>query len=531
MKLFQLLLSVFFLSACSHQTVTQSTVILKPQTPPPVVPVLDKWTVDDQAHTSGTTTDSLSAEKSAMHQDLWQRIINAYSFNQNIDNTRVRAHLNWFKKHPNYLNRVADRAERYLFYIAEQIDVRDIPGELALLPIVESAFDPFAYSHGRASGVWQFIPSTGKYFGLEQNWWYDGRRDISASTLAALNYLESLHRRFKGDWLLALASYNAGGGNVRKAIRKNKRKGLPTDFWSLDLPKETKDYVPKLIALAKLIKNPEKYGMTLKSLPNTPYFASVDTGGQIDLAQLADISETSLDEIYKLNPGFNRWATSPDGPHKVLIPINKKDIYLENISNLPKNQRLKWQRYQVKSGDSLITIAKKFHTTPDALKDANNLSRSMIRIGQPLLIPSAHKPLTSYSYSAGSRLDKIQNSPTRNKNRGKVEYKVQSGDSFWEIARNHNVEIRELAKWNGMAPGDTLKQGQKLVIWGKKSARKSREIIRKLTYTVRSGDSLARISNKFNVRIQDLIRWNRQKSKSKYIQPGQKLTLYVDVTN
>lgn len=523
MKLFQLLLSVCLLSACSHQPLTQSPTPVKPQTPPPVVPVLDDW--------DGENTASEVVSDDETEGDLWQRIINAYGFDQNIDNARVRAHLNWFKKHPTYLDRVAKRAERYLFYIAEQIDVRGIPGELALLPVVESAFDPFAYSHGRASGVWQFIPSTGKYFGLEQNWWYDGRRDISASTLAALNYLESLQRQFKGDWLLALASYNAGGGNVRKAIRKNKRLGKATDFWSLDLPRETRDYVPKLIALAKLIKEPEKHGMSLLSLPNEPYFASVDTGGQIDLSQLAAISDTSLDEIYKLNPGFNRWATRPSGPHKVLIPVDKKDIFLANIAELPQSQRLKWQRYTVKSGDSLITIANKFHTTTNALKDANNLNRNMIRVGEALLIPSSHQPLKNYSYSAGSRLNKLQNNSARYKNRGKLEYKVQSGDSFWEIARNHKVGIRELAKWNGMAPGDTLKQGQKLVIWEKNGSRKSREVIRKLTYTVRSGDSLARIADKFNVRVQDLIRWNRQKSKNKYLQPGQKLTLYVDVTN
>jgi len=485
----------------------------------PVVPVLDQW-----------QPNSLQ-DQQLNEDDLWQRIINAYGFNQNIDNSRVRAHLNWFKKHQGYMDRVATRAERYMYYIAEQIDVRDIPGELALLPIVESAFDPFAYSHGRASGVWQFIPSTGRDFGLKQDWWYDGRRDISASTVAALKYLEALQREFKGDWLLALAAYNTGAGNVRKAIRKNKRKGKATDFWSLKLPRETRDYVPKLIALAQLIKHPEKHGITLRPLANTPYFASVNTGGQIDLAQLAEVADTSLDEIYKLNPGFNRWATHPNGSHNVLIPIEKESIYHENIANLPKNARMKWQRYQVKRGDSLITIAKKFHTTTDALKDANSMRRNMIRAGDQLLIPSAHKSLNSYSFSAGSRLAKIQNSSRKAKNSDKIEYKVRGGDSFWEIARDHKVGIRELAKWNGMAPGDTLKQGQKLVIWGQKKLRQSREVIRKLTYTVRNGDSLARIADKFRVRVQDLIRWNRQKSKSKYLQPGQKLTLYVDVTN
>lgn len=523
MKLHQLLLSLpltlILISACSHQSQVQDNKPIEPIVVNPIVPVLDQWQVE-------RSPNSATAENA----NLWHRIIKAYGFNQDIDNPRVRSQLNWYKKHQGYMDRMATRAERYMYYIAEQIDVRDIPGELALLPIVESAFDPFAYSHGRASGVWQFIPSTGRDFGLKQDWWSDGRRDIRASTVAALTYLEALQREFKGDWLLALASYNTGAGNVRKAIRKNKKLGKSTDFWSLDLPRETRAYVPKLIALAQLIKFPEKNGITLKPLVNKPYFATVDTGGQIDLSQLAEVADTPLDEIYRLNPGFNRWATSPNGPHKVLIPIEKKELYLENIAKLPQNARMKWQRYQVKRGDSLITIAKKFHTTSDALKDANNLRKNLIRIGDQLLIPSAYKSLRSYSFSAGTRLAKIQNS-TRGKSSGKIEYKVRSGDSFWEIARDHKVGIRELAKWNGMAPGDMLQQGQKLVIWGQKKLRESREVIRKLTYTVRNGDSLARIADKFRVRVQDLVRWNRNKPKSKYLQPGQKLTLYVDVTN
>lgn len=518
MKFFQLFLLTLLLSACAHKPTTITpTESKQPLAANKVVSVLESWEGSSSPSAQPTT-------------DLWQRIISAYGLNNEITNPRIQAQLNWYKKHQGYMDRIAKRGERYMYYIAEQIDVRNIPGELALLPIVESAFDPFAYSHGRASGVWQFIPSTGRDFGLTQDWWYDGRRDIQASTQAALTYLEALQREFKGDWLLALASYNTGAGNVRKAIRKNKRKGKATDFWSLDLPRETRAYVPKLIALAQLIKNPEKHGLKLSPLKNQPYFATVDTGGQIDLSQLAFIAETELEEIYKLNPGFNRWATHPNNRHQVLIPVDKVDVFTKNLASLPEGERLKWQRYQVKRGDSLITIAKKFHTTPAALRDANNLRKNLIRAGDQLLIPSAYKSQNSYSHSASSRLAKTQ-SIRRGKNTGKIEYKVRSGDSFWEIARDHKVSIRELAKWNGMAPGDTLKQGQKLIIWSKSKNREQREVIRKLTYTVRNGDSLARIAGKFKVRVPDIQRWNRQKAKSKYLQPGQKLTLYVDVTN
>lgn len=520
MKLFQLFLSLSLLSGCAHQQTPPTSIEpIEPLAENQVVPVLDNWQVS-QPDIDTNAND-----------DLWQRIISAYDLNHDINNSRVQAHLNWFKKHQGYMDRVANRGERYMYYIAEQIDVRGIPGELALLPIVESAFDPFAYSHGRASGVWQFIPSTGRDFGLTQDWWYDGRRDIQASTQAALSYLEALQREFKGDWLLALAAYNTGAGNVRKAIRKNKRQGKPTDFWSLQLPKETRDYVPKLIALAQLVKYPDVNGIKLPPLENKPYFATVNTGGQIDLSQLAEISDTDIEEIYKLNPGFNRWATHPNSKHQVLIPVDKVDTFHRELASLPANERMKWQRYKVKSGDSLITIAKKYHTTPEVLRDSNGLRNNLIRIGDQLLIPSAYKAQNSYSHSANTRLAKTQRS-RRGKTSGKLEYKVRSGDSFWEIARDHKVGIKELAKWNGMAPGDTLKQGQKLVIWGQKSsAREQREVIRKLTYTVRNGDSMARIAGKFKVQVQDIQRWNRKMAKNKYLQPGQKLTLYVDVTN
>lgn len=519
MKRFQLIIILLSLAGCAtqgHRTSDQnSTAVISP--PDGIIPVLEEY------------SDEQPTKPEEPQKDLWKRILGSYSLTE-LDNKRIQAQLNWFAKHQGYMDRVADRAQRYMYYIAEQVEARDVPGELALLPVVESAFDPFAYSHGRASGVWQFIPSTGRDFGLKQDWWQDGRRDIRASTVAALKYLEALQREFKGDWLLALAAYNTGAGNVRKAIRKNKKRGLPTDFWSLKLPRETRAYVPKLLALAKLVKYPEKYGIKLKPLHNEPYFSVVKTGGQIDLAQLAEMADTPLEEIYKLNPGFNRWATAPNGPHEILVPIDKKEITERNLQELPSELRLKWRRYQVKKGDSLITIASKFHTTPNALKEANNLRRSLIRAGDQLLIPSAHKPLASYAHSAPGRLKKIQNTARGNRT-SKTEYQVRSGDSFWEIARNHKVSVRNLAKWNGMAPGDPLKPGQKLVIWSASPKVTDREVIRKLTYTVRNGDSIARIADKFRVRIQDVLRWNRQKTKSKYLQPGQKLTLYVDVTN
>ncbi len=464
------------------------------------------------------------------HTDIWQRIRDNYKLDSSISNRRIDSQFNWYKSHPKYLARVSKRAERYMFFIMQQIEVRDIPAEIALLPIVESAFDPFAYSHGRASGVWQFIPSTGRIYNLQQDWWYDGRRDIRQSTIAALKFLRGLSREFKGDWMLALAAYNSGAGTVRKAIRKNKKRGKPLDFWSLSLPKETKAYVPKLLALAKLFGDPEKYGITLSPIANKPYFAVVETGSQMDLSQAAQMADIDLEEIYKLNPQYNQWATSPNGPHEILVPVSQKDTIRNNLKKLPSNQRIKWQRYKVASGDSLISIAKKFHTTPDALKQVNPTQGSMIRINDMLLIPTAFNKASSYTFSANNRLNKKQKNARGAKGSSRIKHVVQSGDSFWSLAKTHKVSTKSIARWNGISPRDTLQPGQKLVIWSKAQwAKIDREVIRKIHYRVRNGDSLHRIADKFNVKVNDIKRWNPA-SKKKYLQPGDKLVLYVDVT-
>lgn len=514
MKSYTLILSLLVILPGCATLKQEDTTVAEEKRAETELAVLDDWQADDVEPTQ--------------YNDIWSRIVAAYQLDTSVDNPRIDAQLQWYSSHQEYMNRVADRGVRYLHYIAEQIEARDVPGELALLPIVESAFDPFAYSHGRASGVWQFIPSTGRDFGLTQDWWYDGRRDIRAATEAALMYLDALQREFNGDWLLALAAYNSGAGTVRKAMRLNRSRGKPTDFWSLDLPQETRDYVPKLIALAKLIREPEKYGVNLTPLPDERYFAVVNTGGQIDLSQVAELSDTPLDEVYRLNPGFNRWATRPEGPHEILVPFASRDTFEDQLAALPAHSRLKWQRYAVRNGDSLITIARQFHTTPEALKDANGLHTNIIRAGEQLLIPGAFKPQEAYSHSVSQRLDRLK-SLRRPGNSQKVEYQVRSGDSFWGIARSHDVSVSQLARWNGMAPGDPLRAGQTLVIWSQKSSPSKREVIRKINYRVRSGDSLARISAKFNVRISDLKRWNADQVRSKYLQPGQMLTLYVDV--
>jgi len=464
---------------------------------------------------------------------IWPRVREGFEIDTHLDHPWVQSELDWYSRHPEYLFRTMTRAEPFLHYILEEAEKRDLPTELVLLPIVESAYQPFAYSHGRAAGIWQFIPSTGRLYGLDQTWWYDGRRDIYASTQAALSYLQNLNKLFDGDWTLALAAYNSGSGTVQRAIRKNKKKGKPTDFWHLKLPKETRAYVPKLMALKELIENSELYDISLRCIPDAPGFIPVDTESQIDLALAAELAELDVDTLYEYNPAFNRWATSPDGPHRLLLPYDNAEIFKANLAKIPDDQRVQWKRHKIKNGETLSHIAVEYNTTVKELRKINSISGNNIRAGQYLLIPVASRGQSSYTLSSTQRLKAIQSNGKKNKTR--VNHYVQSGESFWTISRKYNVNMHSLAKWNGMAIRDPLGQGQKLVVWTNNSSstsapgkRKPSQTIQPISYTVRNGDSLSRIASRYSVSVSDLHRWNS--IKGKYIQPGQKLRLYVDVT-
>ena len=447
-----------------------------------------------------------------------------------IVNRRIAAELNWYVRHPDYLTRVFNRAQRYLPYITDEIEARGLPLDLALLPIIESAYDPFAYSHGRAAGLWQIIPGTARRFGIRQNWWYDGRRDVVDSTRGALDYLSYLHELMDGDWLLAIASYNSGEGNVLRAVKRNKARSQPADFFSLSLSKETSAYVPRLIALVTIVKNPSTFGLTLPEIRDERHFVAVDVGGQLDLALAAELAGLDLDTLYAYNSGYNRWATDPTGPHRLQLPPDVQASFTEALATVPQNERVRWLRHKIKNGETISEIAEQYHTTLASIRAANGIRGNTIRAGRYLMIPVAKKPLTAYSQSADARRAKKQNT-ARSGNR--VEHLVASGDSFWSIGRRYGVGMRELAAWNGMAPRDTLSIGQKLVVWTKQSvpgnAMPTGGTTRKLSYTVRSGDSLYLIASRFRITVNDLVRWNNI-DKNKILRPGQKLTMWVDVT-
>lgn len=517
MKFRYVLVGSLFLAGC--QLIGQNDVATTTNTPEKQDKASSQTTAVNAAESVEAAPQPVVTPQS--QDDVWKRI--SMQLEMPVpDSKRVNYYRNWYLKHPQHLETVAKRAEPFLHLITEKVEQRGIPLEIALLPIVESSFDQFAYSHGRAAGLWQFVPDTGRRFGLEQNWWYDGRRDVVASTDAALDLLEYLHKKFDGDWLHALAAYNTGEGRVFRAIKNNKAKGMPTDFWSLSLPKETSGYVPKLIAVADVIKHQDKYGIKLPEIANQPVVESVDPGVQMDLAIAANYAGLTLTELQSLNPAYNHWATSPDGSNHLLLPKERVERFNTNLAE-NDNQGIKVTRYKVKGGDSLGLIAKHHNTTVKVIQRANSLNGTNIRAGQHLLIPVSVKDESQYTLSAPQRLAKLT---SQKRGDYKLTHTVAKGDSFWTIARKQGVSHKDLARWNGMAPTDPLRIGQELVIW-KKAAEGAR--IRTIVYQIRQGDSLSTIAARYKVSVSDLMKWNALK-KNAYIQPGQKLKLHIDVT-
>jgi len=490
---------------------------------------------DDPSATQALQLDVAPPEK----PDLWHRARTRFVLELE-DRPRLDREKEWFGRNQKYMDRVSERARLYLHHIVSEVERRNLPGELAMLPVVESAYQPFAYSPARASGIWQFIPSTGRVYGLRYSWWYDGRRDVVESTRAALDYLEKLHAEFSGDWLLALAAYNSGEGNVRKAINRNLRAGKPTDFWSLKLPRETRSYVPRLLAVSAIVAEPDAYGLSLKTIPDEPYFAATELDGQIDLALAAEMAKVSLEELYLLNPGFSRWATDPDGPHRLLLPVDAISDFELRLAELPADERIRWHRHVIKRGDTLGTVAQKYRTSVVALKQANNIRGTTIRAGHSLLVPMASRSLADYSLSADMRRAMRRSIPGSG---NKIIYRVRRGDNLWVISRRFGVTVNKLARWNGLSKRSVLRPGKRLVIWrGKAPGKTAKATVTKVTaveaggggsrasrHVVRRGDNLWTIARHYRLSARSLAEWNRI-AWDAILQPGQTLTLVPPVS-
>jgi peptidoglycan lytic transglycosylase D len=485
----------------------------------PVTVVDTGPTLDDANTVAGLTPDQ--------YPDVFDRIRAGFKL-EDVESRQIDQQVAWFANNPQYLERVFGRASLYMHHIVKEIEARGMPLELALLPVIESAFEPYAQSWVRANGLWQFMPGTGERFGLKQDWWYDGRRDVIASTRAALDYLQYMHDEFFDDWLLAIAAYNCGEFRVQREVNKNRAAGKPVDFFSLNLPSETRAYVPKLMAMRRLVANPEDYGIAFSPIPNEPYFAKVDTGGQLDLTLAAELAGITLDEVYELNPGFHRWATDPAGPHFLLLPRDTADAFKRNLDLLSPDERVRVSMHTVKKGESVASIATRYKTQPIVIRDMNTLeSGAPLVEGSELRVPTAVVNLPAKVMLAAARVD----GKGGRAGRRPAVHVVRSGDSLWAIAKRHRMNVATLARLNGMRPGDTLRAGQKLVLnsrgssGGQKSTA-SGGSARQVSYKVRSGDTLSRIAQVFGVTVSDLVSWNGI-SKHSTLKVGQKLTVNV----
>jgi membrane-bound lytic murein transglycosylase D len=376
------------------------------------------------------------------HGNLWFRIQQGYQM-PNVESPYAKKFENFYATRPDYVNQMMARAEKYLFYVVEEVEKRGMPTEIALLPMIESAYNPHAQSHSRAVGIWQFIPSTGQYFGLEQNWWADHRRDVISSTQAALDYLQKLYAMF-GSWDLALAAYNAGEGTVSRAMARNVKAGLATDYASLKLPPETEQYVPKLQAIKNIVTNPQQYGLYIASIANEPYFAEVDPPFQIDAKLAAKLAGISDEEFRLLNPSYKRpIIASRNNTHKILLPIFSIDAFNTNLAN--HNESLsKWSVYNAKRGENLASIADKFNIALDKLRNINSLSNEK-NLEKPLylLVPSSEEDADLIDVSQLSAQIVKPNNPVKY-----VTHKIKSGETLSAVARKYGTDTRTLMRVN-----------------------------------------------------------------------------------
>ena len=524
------------LSACAHRPVapTPSAKTLIPALPAATAPSSIAIPPVVADHTARPPDD---------YANLWDRMRAGFVL-QEVQEPAIDEQLQWFLHNQEYLQRTFHRARLYLYQVVTQLEARGMPAEFALLPIVESAYQPFAYSPSHAAGMWQFIPATGRRFGLKQDWWFDGRRDVLDSTRAAIDYFQQLHAQF-GDWLLAIAAYNIGEVAIQHAVDENRAAGLPTDFWHLKLPAETRAYVPELLALKRLIADPERYGIDLPPIPDQPYFAVVHVGTQIDLRVAAKLAGTSYHKLVELNPGFNRWETDPDGPHRLLVPTADAAQFATNLKTLPVEDQVHYLIHAVRPRETLTLLARRYGTTPQALIRLNGLHGWRLRVGETLRIPAASGAVAHSVELAAARADREGHGRGR-EGRASGIYRVRRGDTLSAIARREHVPVMLLARLNRLGPHDRIVAGQRLrvargaslprarVFQGHRRLYASRQIprlrhahpIRRMTYRVRKGDTVYSIAHQFRVSMQELRHWNGLKHR-RLIRAGQRLVLYV----
>lgn len=437
--------------------------------------------------------------------DSWDKVRSQFNLDHHLSETRVQQQIRWILSHPKYLNKLS-QAKPYIYHILSEIQKRNLPGELVLIPMLESAYNPFAYSGAGAAGLWQLMPKTGKNLGVNGDWWEDERRSIGPSTKAALNYFKYLNRFFHGDWLLAIAAYDCGEGTVLRLIKQ--KPSHEKKIWYLALPQETQVYVPRLLALAEIIAHPDKYQVKLPYIPHKPYFKEVYISSQIDLSHAARLAGISYQDLLKLNPGFNHWATSPKISSTLLLPTHTVHSFHENLAKTPHHARTSFIPYQVKNGDSLSSIAYRNHSNVKLLQQINHLEEFTLKPGQIINIPSTLKsPVASNSRQSISSHQIIAPKVY------KILHIVQENDDLNKIQEKYQVSQRQLFAWNNLKDLK-LNKGQKLIIW--------RQTNGSPFYIVKKSDTFNHIASIHHLSPSELNRLNPEKV-GKILHPGDKI--------
>ncbi|MDP4773169.1 MAG: transglycosylase SLT domain-containing protein [Limnohabitans sp.] len=409
--------------------------------------------------------------------DIWERIRRGFGM-PDLDNDLVRNREQWYASRPDYMLRMTERSRPYLFHIVEELERRQMPMELALLPFIESAFNPQAVSSAKAAGMWQFMPATGKFFDLKQNLFRDERRDVLESTRAALDYLQKLHSMF-GDWHLALAAYNWGEGSVGRALARNKAKGLPLTYSDLRMPNETRFYVPKLQAIKNIVAQPEAFNTQLPLIQNHPYFKSVAIDRDIDVAMAAKLANVSLEDFKALNPAMNRPVILAAGTPQILLPWDNAQVFESNMQANPERRLSSWTAWQAPRTMRAQEVAKQVGMTTEQLRSVNGIpARMLVKTGSTLLVPRQGKldnDVTEHLADNGHLL-LAPEVVLR-----KIRVKARPGDTLARLASRHGVSAANLADWNRLKPNASLSKGQSLAIYvpAKASRRAAKSAPRK----------------------------------------------------
>jgi membrane-bound lytic murein transglycosylase D len=493
---------IALLQACSHLPLEEQSVsgLSEEDKKEAHISRAPRKTTPSLAHTSDeiareeAETEEESDELSA---DLWPHLRQGFGLLPKTYNEPTQEFIRYYSKASRTVQRMLENAQPYLAYVTAEVEKRGMPLEIALIPMIESHYSPTIYSPQQAAGLWQFIPATGKRYGLAQNWWYDGRRDVAASTKAALDYLEVLYRDLDNDWLKALAAYNCGEVRVKNAVDNNRRNGKGTDYWQLDdLPTETRNYIPRLLAIAAILKKPQRYGIEVAPLPRENTLQVVKSTSQIELDIVARLAGMDATELRRLNPGYIRWATAPEGPHSFLMPTANARAFSEKVVHLSQAERMPMTMskgssdtvaHRIGKGESLWQIARRYNTSVQVLSQINNIKKGKtLKVGDTLIVPLARDltqiaaappvapPTVSSTTPPKSNSTAARSSAValKTKKPKTTTHKIRAGDTLWKLAQHYDTTVKDLLALNGLSKNTRLRVGHNLKV----PARNSRNI-------------------------------------------------------